>query len=267
MKTEIKQITPEIAKTMLKRNNGNRKINERHVRFLSNEMKKGNWLFDGQPIRLTAAGGLLDGQHRLSAIVESDTTQKILVISGIDQAAFKVMDTGKGRSAADVFGIYGIPNATDAAASCRLIINIQKNKYGKSNSHDSPSNSDVLAFYNQDSDKLKGFISNAKNLYNGFNKVITCSHIAAFTYLMAERSVTDSEEFWSKVCYGLSLEKGSPMKVLRDKLIADRLSKSKLPTSEIIALIFKAWNQFRIGNDNVRILRYNKHQENFPTLT
>ena len=112
---EVKQITPEMAEDYLRRNHNNRNLNEQQISYYAQQMRAGEWLYDGQPIRFSKSGVLLDGQHRLAAVVKSKTTQEFLVVSNIDPEAFKVMDTGKVRSAVDVFGIEGIPNHKEVA--------------------------------------------------------------------------------------------------------------------------------------------------------
>lgn len=264
MKTELRDITPEIAGQMLKRNHRNRKPSKGNVKFLTREMNNGNWVFDGSPIRLTEDGRLLDGQHRLTAIVESGTTQQFLIVSGIKAETFKVMDTGKGRNSSDVFSIEGISNATIASATSRIVMRHSKGISYEEGIGFKPSNTDLLTFYN-DNSKIEEFVAKSDLLYREFNKVIPASTIAGFGYLMAEKSITHSEEFWNKVCTGLALEKGSPMKVLRDKLIADKFSKSSLPYQQKTALIFKAWNHFRKGK-KIKYLKWNKENEKFPVL-
>lgn len=48
MKTEVKIINPFTAQEMLKRNNGNRSLSPTHVANLANQMRRGQWIFDGQ---------------------------------------------------------------------------------------------------------------------------------------------------------------------------------------------------------------------------
>ena len=61
MKTEVRVVTPAIAKELLKRNPNNRKLNEAHVSRLEKQMNNGQWIFDGQPIRISPSGSVLDG--------------------------------------------------------------------------------------------------------------------------------------------------------------------------------------------------------------
>jgi len=262
MKTEVRDITPAIATEMLKRNQRNRNVSESHVKFLSNEMKNGNWMFDGQPIRFAEGGRLLDGQHRLSAIIDSSTTQELLIITGINPDTFKVMDTGKNRNASDVFSIEGIDYANAVSATTRIIYNISKGKAEAGSGK--MSNSTILAFYYQNP-RILEFVKDSQKIYIEFGRVLSHSYISAFKYLMAEKNIEASEEFWNKTCTGLGLEEGSAILALRKKLISDKIAKTSLPTGERNALIIKAWNHYRKGTD-VKYLKWNKENEKFPVI-
>ena len=263
MKTEVRDISPIIAKEMLKRNLGNRRISDAHVAFLSREMSNDNWMFDAQPIRLTAAGGILDGQHRLNAIILSGTIQKFLVVSGVDEESFIVMDTGKNRNASDVMSIKGYKYSAGLSAACRLII-ILKNKRSAQNSANKPSNSDIIRFY-EENKNTSYCIEKAVSLYDQFNKVLPASQIAAFMFLFSEKSVTDSEMFWEKLCTGLGLESKSPIKHLRNKLLNDKLGRMMLPAQEKYALIILSWNAYRRGASIARLPHWRKGTK-FPEI-
>ncbi len=267
MKTEIRDITPKVAMDMLKRNVSNRKLSKAHANFLAKEMMIGNWTFDGQPIRFSEAGGLLDGQHRLTAIVESDSTQKFLVVTGINSEAFAVMDTGKNRSGGDVFSINGVKNPNSCAAATKIILlhhNGRNSTRGGLKGRVKPSNTDLINYFNEHKD-IEQLVADSNNLYLSFQKILSLSVIAGYKYLMAERDVVASEDFWRKVCTGLGLEEGSPIIALRNKLMQDKMSKASLPATEKKAIIFKAWNAYRKG-EKVQFLRWNKENESFPEL-
>lgn len=266
MKTEIREITPLVAKEMLKRNPNNRKISRGHVDFLSHEMSNGNWKFDGQPIRLSESGALLDGQHRLSAIIKSGTTQKFLIIKGIDEEAFKVMDTGKSRSSGDLFSIEGIDNAKAVASASKIIYRLKRGTSSSGGSTSKESNTDLLNFY-YDNPKISDFVSRGNTLYKEFSRVLTPAQIGALSYLMAERSITHSEEFWNKLCTGIGLDKGDPIRVLRTKLMDDKyVNKAKLPWREKVAIIYKTWNHYRKGTTHSKFIRWDSSKEKFPEL-
>jgi len=263
MKTEVRMVSPDGARQMLKRNGNNRAVSKKHINFLSNEMKKGNWLFDGAPIRFSEGGVLLDGQHRLNAVIDSDTTQQFLIVTGIEHEAFKVMDTGKNRNAGDIMSIEGIKYPNQTAATIRIIIKM-KNGVTSNGGGNKPSNTEVLDFYNNTPQIIR-FVSEAQKLYLEFDRIVSLSTIAAFKYLMAERSIIHSEDFWNKLCTGISLDSTPSIKHLRSKLIRDKIARAKLSATEKNAIIILSWNAFR-RDAPIKTLVHWRKDSKFPTF-
>jgi hypothetical protein len=101
-KMKVITLTPDLARTWLQRNLGNRPIKKSNVVAISEQIKKGRWKMTGDAIRFSNTGKLIDGQHRLSAIVEAGIPVQTLVITGLADEIFDVIDTGSGRSKSDV---------------------------------------------------------------------------------------------------------------------------------------------------------------------
>ncbi len=95
------RITPELAETWLKANEGNRVLRQSKVLELAEMMERGAWRLTHQGVAFSPNGRLLDGQHRLQAIVLSGRTVEMMVTHGIDEDAYKVMDIHGKRSLAD----------------------------------------------------------------------------------------------------------------------------------------------------------------------
>jgi hypothetical protein len=104
IESKILSITPSLAAKWLHNNNyGNRAISPTVVRNYAHQMKLGRWLLSPQPIIFSRhKGRLLDGQHRLSAIVESKKTIQAHCSIVKNESIFKVLDQGKNRSNADI---------------------------------------------------------------------------------------------------------------------------------------------------------------------
>lgn len=118
-------ITPQIASNYLESNIHNRKIKNSILSRYVYDMTNGNWTFDGSPIKFSKNGVLLDGQHRLQAIVNSNVTLPFLTIRGLDDKSQDVMDTGAKRTAGDVFQLRGKSNAANYAAIIKTYIIIK----------------------------------------------------------------------------------------------------------------------------------------------
>jgi hypothetical protein len=110
---ELEVITPEIAQQILSGNTDNRPAKPKHVKFLADQMRAGAWQVTGDPVKISASGRLLDGQHRLMAVVESGTTQNLYVARDCEEEIFSVLDTGRARSA----GVYYGAKAENSHAS------------------------------------------------------------------------------------------------------------------------------------------------------
>ena len=116
MNVKIEVITPEIAKDYLAKNTGNyRKINKSRVDAYSKDMSLGKWEFNGESIKFSNSGKLVDGQHRLSAIVKSGVPVKMLVIYGVDDEV-KIYDVAQARTITQIAKANGLVGSVSHAS-------------------------------------------------------------------------------------------------------------------------------------------------------
>jgi len=94
----IETISPTIAARYLQRNNGNRQLITAHVNALARDMRLGRWMLSPQPICFAEGGGLLNGQHRLKAVIEADVSIEIPVVRNLPDAASDTYDLHATRS-------------------------------------------------------------------------------------------------------------------------------------------------------------------------
>ena len=113
-------ITPQMATKMLKNNGVNRHVRRRVVEKYARDMRDGNWHFTHHTIALSKSGRLLDGQHRLLAIVESRATITMFVTFNLEDESQDFMDSGTSRTAADVLHMRG--KKYDLAPLARIAI-------------------------------------------------------------------------------------------------------------------------------------------------
>lgn len=126
METRFVDITPSLAQKWLAENNKhNRPIYDKTVESYARDMKRGLWNVTNQGIGFDINGVLIDGQQRLTAIVWSGTTQRMLVVRGLPIDAQSTVDTGKPRSVGDILCLsFGLDNANLRVAVVRSIIGI-----------------------------------------------------------------------------------------------------------------------------------------------
>jgi len=101
MKTEIRTITPEESAILLEGNTGNRPVRATRVNMLAEAISRGEWMLTHQGIAISDNGRILDGQHRLLAIVKSGIPVRLAVTTGVDEAAFSAIDVHDKRTNAD----------------------------------------------------------------------------------------------------------------------------------------------------------------------
>lgn len=94
-------VTPDQATAWLDKSAKNRKISERRVGLYAAAMKRGDWMLTNQGIAIDEFGMLIDGQHRLRAIVQADIPVTLLVIQSTPNRAQLVLDQGLKRTPHD----------------------------------------------------------------------------------------------------------------------------------------------------------------------
>lgn len=119
--SKVEVIDPHRAAELMKGNRMNRPLRRHHVKKLALAMNDGRWRV-AQPILLNGDGTLLDGQHRLQAVIESGATIEMLVVRGVSTDSFDVIDQGVLRQACDLFAIRGGKNAVKACAIATSMI-------------------------------------------------------------------------------------------------------------------------------------------------
>jgi len=106
LQTQVQVIGPEDAKTLLANNfTGNRPQKKRYWTEYARRMSEGQWRLSPQPIVITRDGTLLDGQHRMLAIVLTGKSFKFNVAVVQDTSSYEVLDQGLGRTNADILNL------------------------------------------------------------------------------------------------------------------------------------------------------------------
>jgi hypothetical protein len=121
VRSRVQKITPARAGELLEANTANRPISKSTVRAFAEAMRRGDWLVTHQGTAFGTNGVLVDGQHRLAAVIEADLPVEMTVFSEVEPDSFDVLDTGKRRNTADVLAIEGEKSTTMLAAMLRTV--------------------------------------------------------------------------------------------------------------------------------------------------
>ena len=120
--SEIVVVTPELASKWLARNKKNRRVYQGRVALYASQMASGEWHLTHQGIAFDELGNLVDGQHRLLAVIESGVPIRFWVFNGVSRDAMIAIDMGKTRSAVDAFTFLGDDVNNRSVAVARILL-------------------------------------------------------------------------------------------------------------------------------------------------
>lgn len=258
------KVNPTIATAWLEQNTSNRKLTTTTVTKYTNFMNEGLWHYDASPIRFAKNGRLLDGQHRLWAVIESGTTQEFLVVTGLDERSFITMDTGKKRGFADVVSIEWpeLKDVNAVASTAVLVARWEQGIRGKSmrpsgRSLNEAAMEENLSFLDANLERISDCAHRGREIARRVPGYTT-TMVALLLWVFEDIDQEDSDAFFERLVKGTNLDDGNPILALRNFLYrwsSGRNSRSALPTDMAIAVGIKAWNAFRLGRD-IKILNY-----------
>jgi hypothetical protein len=255
-------IGPELAYRLLESNTANRNIRQRRVEQYSRDMKAGRWVQNGDTLKFSPDGTLLDGQHRLWAVVEANREIEFLVVEGVDPSVMPTIDTGATRGFQDVASINGYPNATLLASVTRMLYwyDYLRDTYsaprGTNMSHG------MLQEYLDQHPDTVDYVRDVANTTR-LRAIITPTAVG-FVYVVAARQDPEKAAEWLKsLATGADLYPGHPVYVLRERLLAMRAgSRTRVDAMMASALALKSWMAFR-DRQPIQILVW-KSGEDFP---
>lgn len=122
-------VTPELAAEWLKSNTKNRHLRPRHLKRLEKDMAGDKFVVTHQGVAICEDGTLIDGQHRLAAIVDTGKTQWLLVTTGLPMAAQQFVDNGARRQPSDLGPLKEGGYGAMKAATLKLLLTVEELDY------------------------------------------------------------------------------------------------------------------------------------------
>jgi hypothetical protein len=241
----VETITPDRARAYLVfSNDGNRKLVNLVVARYAADMIAGRWDLTGEPIIFDDTGRLIDGHHRLHAIVRSDIPIQFLVVRGASEQSVNRIDTGMARSPGQIAHMNGIVDGNSQAAVMKMILFHEQygiSRFNNSSLH--PTHAEVI-------EALKSRPSLIVSIRKGrlLGRLAPGSVGAFCYYLFSKQNLLLAERFWDELTGdGSGLELGNPALALRSRLVENKLSKAKFDNLTIISFFFRAWLGVRDG--------------------
>lgn len=240
-------VDPPTAARWLEANTHNRKLSQYRITEYAIEMLEGRWHFNGEPIQFDTGGVLLNGQHRLHAVIESETTQTFVVVRGLHPDTQITMDQGTRRGTAAQLQIAGIHTDNTTAAGIRVYLRWQTGRlFGDQTRHTAKvTNTEVVEWSRNHPSEIETMRSFTAG---GIRTIPVVPSIAlAVALKFHEIDPDDAGEFLASLRTGANLSSTSPILALRTKLSRIKDTRLKLPERDLIAFFVSAWNAQRAG--------------------
>ena len=250
----VVNVTPEKARIWLQKMK-NRKPNMKpmadpHVEKLAQEMRAGRWVLNGETIKFNSRGQLIDGQHRLYAVIKSECPIRSWVVFGIDDPdAFKTIDSLQlKRGANQILEMMGMKNTNCLAAIARRLVAWEKTQDKTrfsllSTIARNVSQTDVIKYAEAHSDEIAAMVSLIR-------PSLPCKRCKAPSALMAALILCNRVDdvttylFIEGLKTGANLKENSVVILLRERMLMPPRRVGPEWETEAMALTIKAWNYF-----------------------
>lgn len=244
----IESISPQVAKLYLEKNTSNRPIRKQAVSGYAREMAMGRWGATHQGIAFNCNGELIDGQHRLLAIVKSGVTIQLPVARGLIHDTQDVIDAGRKRTVADQLHLrHGLSHANLKAGVARCILGyVCPFSWGSR----STSMSEVLIILGAYGD----YVNLLVDMNHGFKPGFRSGVIAAMAFAcIPEKDKT--LDFARKLNSGENIQRGDAPFALRNHLINHKIPGGNNGSMESSQWVFNALYNHVHGNPLLKIKR------------
>ncbi|WP_336214460.1 hypothetical protein [Nonomuraea sp. LPB2021202275-12-8] len=248
--TDYLYVTPDVAERLLELNTHNRNMRERTRDAYSRDMDADNWPFNGDTLCLGRDGDvldaiLLDGQHRLNAIIASGVSMWMLVVYGLEVSTQETMDNNILRQVSDHLRINGVPNGNQVAALARKVM-LWENGFYALKSSTKWTTTELLDLVDDDERIVASAAwsaSNARHI-SAPGSIVSLAH-----WLLHQKEAEQADWFMERLVDGVMLEEDHPVRRLRIRLDKE----NRISETEALALIISAWNAFRAGEKRKKL--------------
>lgn len=245
----IQTVTPGMAKNWLEGNVDNRKLRETRAVYLGGVIARGEWELTGDAIVFDTEGVLINGQHRLTAIVIANLPVEILVLKGVPSKAQEVMDQGLPRSLGDQLHRRGVPYWGWLSSALTWVAQLEYNEatgnvhYPTSDYR--PSTRQLLHMFEENTD----LVDDCRAVAGLLKKVkVRPGPAVALYHRFKQIDAEECDLFFDQWEKGVGLAEDSSVWKLREWCLEDARTRGisgRAPTYRMVALTIKAWNLYR----------------------
>ncbi len=238
---EVATLTPALAGELLRRNPDNRGVRQTKVEQYANDMRAGQWRFNGEPLIISIDGLLNDGQHRAEAAVLANTAIPAIFMFGIERETRTTVDQGAARAASDYLAMDKVPHASVQASVARILVAYERGGGLSLSGNNYVTNADIMKRVL--SDPNLEVSAHFASVHAKAAKAYAAPAVIGFChYVFTKVNRLQAIEYMTKVCAGEGLVKRDPAYTVRERLVS--MNKSR---DGKIHVIFRGWNAYRQG--------------------
>jgi len=246
----VHTISPPIAMRLLANNTINRPVSKGHVDSLAKDMSAGRWRLNGETIIISKSGRILDGQHRLLAIIKSGVSIQTFVVTGVDEKDMESIGVGKKRSSGNILAMCGYSNANALGGVARQFALLEAGLPGAKLPVTPIEEKELIVKYPA--------IEDATVWLNGCTIARRSAIAACYAFLLVKGLRTGADtgpvhEFFEQLKSGAGMTTGSPVYALRSRL--ERIPRGGVKSNrDLIGLTLKAWMLHKRGARVTRLI-------------
>lgn len=250
MRVEEVLVTPALAAELLK--GDNRPVRQVTVKKYAEDMKNGNWSLTHQGIAIDHEGSLIDGQHRLLAVIMSGVSVYMMVAYGASKESFSVLDAGISRTCSDSFALDGLKLKTSKLISTAIPLcfnyenegnlhhAIRGGKYGN-----------PVLVIRDFKEKNPSIIASAEFAQTMPTRYyLLRSSLTTFLHYQISKKYSNAEEFLTPILTGSGVKDGTVIFEIRNVLINAKASTGQKVRDELLVKkMIVAYNHFNAGRN------------------
>lgn len=231
-----------------------RPLDEDLVKHYQGQIERGEWMLSPEGVALAPNGAVLEGMHRLYAIINLETTIPVRVTYNCDPRVFKVLNTGKKRTAANILGMSGEKNAWKLSSALKLVhcylqweaTPADEAPHWLNWNRLRPSNHQLFGILEQHPE-LREVVRICTN--RGNKLPAPTSTLCAWYYLAgrawpSRTGLSKRDQFWHQLTTGEMLRAGDPALTLRDWLASKQKEQMTARRERLLMAIINGWNRF-----------------------
>jgi len=262
------KVTPDVAQAWLDKNENNRKLTSDRVIRFAEDMEAGRWVdYHPHGVSFDNTGRLIDGQHRLHAVVLSGVPITMRVTMNLPPEMHAVFDLGTPRTAGEILRRQGVKDPNQAAAIAVLVHWYDQFPNYNWNGARHPSKTQINEFVLEHEQEMAEHVHAAHAVYRSAG--IPRGPYGALRLLVQRHGLMDAWDQWHEgMATGSRLDKGDPRLTLRNYFTNVRRNKERKDTwsrQKHLANLIRGY-EFYLTGRQVHIFRFEPHNLPMPTL-